>query len=350
MTMTSGAVLDATDTLMFREAEQSAAAVASMLAANRDEVRRLAARIRDTPPAMVITCARGSSDNAATYGRYLIETQLGIPTGSFGQSVASVYGADVALGGAVCLAISQSGASEDLLRATETARRGGAFVVAIVNTPGSPVTRIADMVLHLEAGPERSVAATKSYVTSLAMQAWLVAQIKGQVDLLGAVESLPDALARAWDLDWSPALDRLKARGNMYVLGRGPGLAAAQEAALKLKETSQIHAEGVSAAEVLHGPVALARPGFSTLIFSQDDATRDGTRETARKLVERGVDVMIAGASADGAIQLPTLEAHPEMQPILAMPPFYRMAAGLSVARGLDPDNPPHLSKVTRTI
>ncbi|MBO9717421.1 MAG: SIS domain-containing protein, partial [Pseudoxanthomonas sp.] len=226
-----------TDTLMHNEAAQAADVVAAQFARNRDTVAALAAQLRAAPPPFVATCARGSSDHAATYAKYLIETQLGVVTASLSPSIGSVYAAPLRLQGALFIAISQSGKSPDLLRNAEAAKAAGARVVALVNVEDSPLAQLADTVIPLGAGPEKSVAATKSYLASLAAIAQLVAHWKNDPALLAALDALPDALRNAWKQDWSPLTDGLVDAHNLFVLGRGLGLGAAQEAALKFKET-----------------------------------------------------------------------------------------------------------------
>jgi len=157
-------------------------------------------------------------------------------------------------------------------------------------------------------------------------------------------------LAKAWELDWSPAVDRLIKARDLYVIGRGIGFGGAQEAALKLKETCGLHAEAFSAAEVRHGPMALAKAGFPALILSQNDETCPGMHELVDALAASGADMLLAGFDDPRAVALPSLEAHPALQPILFLQSFYRMAEQLSRARGMDPDNPPHLRKVTETV
>jgi len=333
-------------TRMFQEAAEAPAVVARLMAANRDAARELGAQLRAESPKAVVTCARGSSDHAATYAKYLIETGTGVLTSSAALSVSSVYAAEPRLEGALAIAISQSGKSPDLLAAVEAAKQGGALVVALVNDEASPLATMADRLLPLHAGPEVSVAATKSYIAALAGLAQLVAAWTEDEALEAALERLPDALSQAWALDWSPAAERLKAARNLYVLGRGVGFGAAQEAALKFKETCGLHAEAFSAAEVLHGPMALVKPGFPVLIFAQEDQTQESVAELARDLAERGAEVMMAGADGD----LPTIASHPALEPILRIQGFYRMANALSILRGHNPDRPPHLNKVTETV
>jgi glucosamine--fructose-6-phosphate aminotransferase (isomerizing) len=248
------------------------------------------------------------------------------------------------------LAISQSGKSPDLLAAVQAAKAAGAFVIALVNVTDSPLAALADEVLPLHAGPELSVAATKSYIAALAAIVQLVAAWTGDEDLGAALPTLPALLAQAWALDWTPAVERLKLARNLYVLGRGVGFGIAQEAALKFKETCGLHAEAFSAAEVLHGPMALVKEGFPVLVFAQNDESRESVDAMAKGVAERGADVLLAGAGEVGAGALPALAAHPVIEPILMIQSFYRMANALSVARGYDPDSPPHLNKVTETV
>ena len=336
-------------TWMFREAAQAADVVGAQLAANRGPLATLAADLRRRPPAFVATCARGSSDHAATFGKALIETRLGLVTASVSPSVGSVYGVRQQLGDALFIAISQSGRSPDLLRNAEAAREAGARVVALVNVADSPLAALADVVVPLHAGPERSVAATKSYLASLSALLQLVSAWDAEPALADALDALPDALRAAWNCDWAPAREGLRQARNLFVLGRGPGLGAAQELALKFKETCGLHAEAYSAAEVKHGPMALVGAGFPVLMLAQPDDTGPGTRALADELRARGASVWLADAGGDADLPLPAAP-HPAFAPLLQVQAFYRMANALSLARGFDPDMPPHLNKVTETI
>lgn len=336
-----------TQTLMFQEAAQSASVIADQFAHNHAVVRALAEELRANPPPFVVTCARGSSDHAATYGKYLFETQLGLVTASASPSVGSVYQAPLQLRGALYLVISQSGKSPDLLRNAEAAKAGGARVVALVNVEDSPLAQLADTVIPLRAGAERSVAATKSYLASLAAILQLGAYWKNDPALIAALDALPAALTEAWACDWSAVTDGLVDATNLFVLGRGPGLAAAQEAALKFKETCGLHAEGYSSAEVKHGPMALVGAGFPVLAFAQPDETGAGTRAVAEEFAARGAQVWLTGEGGN----LPTATApHPLCAPLLAVQSFYRAINALALRRGHNPDLPPHLNKVTETV
>jgi glutamine---fructose-6-phosphate transaminase (isomerizing) len=334
---------------MFREAAEAAGVVRAQLERNRKTVQWLGGRLRDDAPRAVVTCARGSSDHAATFAKYLVETRAGVLTASAAPSVSSVYGARQDLAQCLFLALSQSGQSPDLVANALAAREAGARVVALVNDEGSPLALAADHCLPLCAGEEKSVAATKSYIASLAAIAHLVASWIQDAPLLAALDALPDQLERAWDLDWSAAVEQLVPASHLFVIARGVGLGVAQEAALKCKETCALHAESFSSAEVRHGPQALMRPGLPALFLAQDDDTRPGLEALAGEWAARGVGVIAAGCRVDGATELPALEADPALQPILLAQSFYRLANALAIARGHDPDRPPHLRKITET-
>jgi glucosamine--fructose-6-phosphate aminotransferase (isomerizing) len=334
---------------MFREAAEAAEAVARQEAAAAD-LERIGAELRRRSPRVVITCARGSSDHAATFAKYAIETRLGIPTSSAAPSVSSVYSAALRADGALCIAISQSGRSPDLLATVSSLKDAGARVLALVNDTASPLCDLADEVCPLAAGEERSVAATKSFIASLSAIARLIAEWTQDTQLAADLGTLPLLLSEAWELDWSPLVDVLTDARDLYVLGRGLGLGVAQEAALKLKETSQLHAEAFSTAELRHGPMALISQGFPALMFSQSDQTSGPVNEAAAALVERGGRVFVAGEEIPGAVSLPTIGSAPLLEPIVQIQSFYRAANALALARGLDPDNPPHLRKVTETL
>jgi glucosamine--fructose-6-phosphate aminotransferase (isomerizing) len=344
-------MIAATATKMYAEAQQTADVVAGQFAANAGIIDALVARLKQAPPRFIVTCARGSSDHAATYGKYLFETTLGLITASASPSVGSVYAIQPHLEGALFVAISQSGKSPDLVRNAEIAKAAGALVVALVNVEDSPLAKLADTVIPLRAGPENSVAATKSYLCSLAALLQLTARWSGDAALLKATDELPAALRAAWEQDWSPLVEGLKDAHNLFVVGRGLGLGAAQEAALKLKETCGLHAEAFSSAEVKHGPMAIVGPGFPVLAFAQDDDTGAGTVAVVEEFHKRGAPVWLArpGEHRDDALPMP-VSPHPACTPLLAVQSFYKAVNALAVARGHNPDVPPHLNKVTETV
>jgi glucosamine--fructose-6-phosphate aminotransferase (isomerizing) len=345
-----GAASEAAATLMFREAAEASAVVSRQLARNAEAMAALGRRLRELKPRAVVTCARGSSDHAATFARYLIETRAGVLTSSAAPSVSSVYAAQPRLQDAVCLAISQSGKSPDLLASAQAAKDAGGFLIALVNQEDSPLARMADALVPLDAGPERSVAATKSFIATLSAVIHLIAEWTQDAELSAALGGAPGLLERAWALDWTAAVQALEPASSLYVIGRGLGLGVAQEAALKFKETCGLHAEAFSSAEVRHGPMALVEGDFPVLVLAQDDETREGLAAFTADLAARGANVWAAGLEGSQARELPALQAHPVIAPMLLIESFYRMANALSLARGLDPDRPPHLAKVTRTL
>jgi glutamine---fructose-6-phosphate transaminase (isomerizing) len=338
-------------TQMFAEAAEASAVVARQQAQNAALMTDLAQRLRRLNPQIVFTCARGSSDHAATFAKYLFETRLRVPTISQAPSISSIYGgALLHMQGQPFILISQSGKSPDLLLSAEAARKAGALVIAFVNNEDSPLAKLAEIVVPLHAGPETSVAATKSYLATLAAFAHLAAEWSGDAELQSASEPLPAALATAWAADWSAGVDLLTDAQSMFVLGRGMTLSIAQEAALKFKETSGIHAEAFSIAEVAHGPMALVKPGFPLLVFPPFDKAAAGLDAIIAQFVGRGAKIAVAGGGYDGTTALPLASGlHPVTGPIAMAQSFYALVNALSVRRGYDPDHPPLLNKVTET-
>jgi glutamine---fructose-6-phosphate transaminase (isomerizing) len=335
---------------MAREAAEAGAAARRQLARCRDGFAELGARLRRHPPRFVVTCARGSSDHAASYGKYLIETELGRAVASVGPSIASVYRRQpLALGDALFIAVSQSGKSPDLLRLTEAARASGALVVGFINDERAPLAALCDVALPLCAGAETAVAATKSFLLSGLAFLQLVAHWAGDAALADAAAELPGALDAASRLDWWPQLAPLAGATSLYTVGRGTGLGAALEIALKLKETCRLHAEAFSAAELLHGPLALIDRGFPVLAVGQDDDSAATTRAVIARLIELGADVS-STLDAPGAARLPTLATAPAIAPLCQVQSFYLAVHRLAAARRLDPDAPAHLGKVTETV
>jgi glutamine---fructose-6-phosphate transaminase (isomerizing) len=336
-------------TAMFKEAAAAAAALRAQAQANAVALSEIGRALRARPPRAVVTCARGSSDHAATFAKYLIETRAGVLTASAAPSITSVYDASPDLRGCLFLAISQSGRSPDLVASARTAAAQGAMTLGLVNADDSPLAAACHYCLPLHAGAEHSVAATKSYIAALGAVVALVAEWTADSALRTALEAAPAQLEAAWELDWNAALPQLKDAAHVYVIGRGLGLAVAQELALKCKETAGLHAEAFSAAEVRHGPQALLDDGFGALLLAQHDATLPGVRALGAELVARGVRVLAAGVAIPGGITLPTITTDPVIEPLLLAQSGYRLIATAAVARGHDPDRPPFLAKVTET-
>jgi glucosamine--fructose-6-phosphate aminotransferase (isomerizing) len=311
-------------------------------------IERVAAR----RPRLVMTCARGSSTHAAKFAKHMFERYLGIPVAAAAPNIATQYRRSLDLDGQLFLSISQSGRSDDLVETTMMARNAGALTVSLVNDAASPLAYASELVLPLGAGPELSVAATKSFVASLAALLRIVAAWTDDPQLREAYARLPDRLAAAAALDWSAALPPLTLANSVATIGRGPTFAIAYEAALKLKETCELHAEAFSAAEFRHGPIALVSADYPVLIFPPHDEAGSGFSDLVKELHRIGGCVLVAGSGSatKESGQLPTLTAQqPEADAICLIVSFYQLLAKLAEGRGKNADQPRHLQKVTRT-
>ncbi len=306
----------------------------------------LVACLARRPPQLVVTCARGSSAHAATFAKHLIELYLGIPVTAAAPSIASVYHRQLRLKDQLFLAISQSGSSEDLVESAAMARAAGALTAALVNTPQSPLAVACDVVLPMAAGPELSIAATKSFVASLAALLRLTALWAADGGLRSAVDRLPERVAAAGALDWSAALDVLAPAASLITIGRGPTLAIACEAALKLKEVANLHAEAFSGAEFRHGPMALVGARYPIFVLMPSDAAEAGMRRLVADLGGKGAALVVAGPG--GSLPVPAPD-HPATDAVCLIQGFYAMLVRLAARLGIDPDRPRHLEKVTRT-
>ena len=339
--------------LMRAEAEQAPALTQAALHHDAALYAALGSTLRNTPPAFVATVARGSSDHAAAYAASLIGILTGLVTATLPPSLVTRYGAQMKLQSALVLGISQSGASPDLVQVMTAARQAGAARVAVVNAADSRLAAEAQWILPQRAGAEHAVAATKSFILTLVALARLLLAWTEDPALAVALPYLPDRLNAALACDWSAALPLLaSADRGAFVVGRGPVLAIAQEAALKLKETSWMHAEAVSAAEIQHGPKAVADAGFPVLALALDDPGGADTRSLAAGLSAAGVPVLLAahtGGTTGMHLPLPP-PLHPLLDAIPAALAFYLFAEALARTRGLDPDSPRGLRKVTETV
>ncbi|MEM9779460.1 MAG: SIS domain-containing protein [Pseudomonadota bacterium] len=336
---------------MYREVREIPEAVDRLLNAGGGAIQSAAAALRERDPAFLVSVARGSSDHVATYFKYASELLLGLPVASVGPSVASVYKRPLKLGQGACIAISQSGQSPDIVEMMRMAQASGAPTVAITNDATSRLAAVSDHTLELHAGPELSVAATKTFVTSAVCALWLLAEWAEDHALLTALHRLPEALQHAVALDWSAVGGAVRDDASLYCLGRGPSYAMSNEAALKFKEVCQIHAESYSSAEVLHGPVSIVGEAFPVLALTGQDAAEPVLTQVADKIAGKGASVFVTSDTARVAHALPAVRTgHPLTDPITLIASFYTLVEGLAVARGMDPDAPRHLNKVTETV
>ncbi|HEY4202139.1 MAG TPA: SIS domain-containing protein [Devosiaceae bacterium] len=338
-------------TYMRSEIEEIPEATRRFLSGSRAALVAAGAALRDKDPVMVATIARGSSDHASLFLKYAIELVAGLPVASVGPSIMSIYGRELKLQRAVAIAISQSGKSPDIVAMTGSARDNGALTVAITNTPGSPVTAVSDVTIDLYSGTEKSVAATKTFVASVVAGLALLGHWTEDKALLTSLDGLPSIFEQAIAADWSPLLHALDGHQSLYVLGRGPALAVAAEAALKFKETCGIHAEGYSSAEVMHGPVRIVEAGYPILAFAARDAAETSTADMAHKLAGQGAMAYVTSNLPGTATALPfAATGHPITDALTLIVSFYSFVEALARHRGFDPDRPPNLNKVTETV
>lgn len=347
--------MTAPTTLMAAETRQIGQTLRRQLSGQAAVLAELAGRLRAGPPPLVVTCARGSSDHAASFGKYVIEPRLGVMVASHAPSTSSLFATRLrGLEGALFIAISQSGRSPDILDSIRLAKEAGAVTVALVNDESSPAASLADHVLPILAGPEQAVAATKScagaMLSLVSLTAALMPPGEARTALETALAAAPDVLDAAAEADWSAGVAALQSASSLFTLGRGLTFGVAMEAALKLKETCGLHAEGFSSAEVRHGPMALVGPDFPVLAFPPADLSAAGMAPLIEEFAARQGPVLVAGSSMPAGLALPVPPPlHPLIDPVVQLTCFYRLAEQLSLARGHNPDAPPYLAKVTRT-
>ncbi|RFU14136.1 SIS domain-containing protein [Rhodobacteraceae bacterium W635] len=338
-------------TQMRREIEEIPRAVERLITDGSAEIARIAEAARAADPGVVATVARGSSDHACTFLKYACELELGLPVASIGPSVASIYGARLRLADGLCLSVSQSGRSPDIVAMARAARDGGALSVAVTNDASSPLADASEHTIDIHAGPERSVAATKTFITSVVSTLMLLAHWTADRTLLAALHDLPEALEGACALDWPELRAAIGEHQSLFTLGRGPSWAISNEAALKFKETCQIHAESYSAAEVLHGPVSIVEEGFPVLCLAAADAAEASVLSVADQLTDKGARVFVTSDMPGKATALPHVRTrHYLTDPITLAVSFYAMVERVAADRGIDPDTPRHLLKVTETV
>jgi glutamine---fructose-6-phosphate transaminase (isomerizing) len=332
---------------MAREIYATPAVVERQKDALSCSLRDLLVHLRRRPPAVMVTCARGSSAHAATFGKHLIERYLGLPVAVAAPNIASVYKLSLRLRGQLVLTISQSGRSDDLIAYAASARRSGALTVAITNHPDAPLAKACDIPLPIGAGPEHSIAATKTFVATAVALMRLAAAWAGDAALRAAISRLPERLELASALEWGAAAEVLSHVTRLATIGRGPTLAIAREAALKLKEVCNLHTEAFSGAEFLHGPIALVEPRYPVLMFVPGDAAAHGMRELARDLASKKAALLIADAAAGGLPVLPADQA--EADALCLIQSFYATMLTLADRLDIDVDKPRNLQKITRT-
>ena len=324
--------------------------VAAQAQALDEVIEALTVELRARRPVVALTVARGSSDHAANYLSYLTMKRLGVPVVSLPPSLVTMHQAPLAVVEQPVFALSQSGASPDLVETISALQRARAITAALVNHTDSALARTCRFVIPLLAGEERSVAATKTFIAQLAAAARIVGRWQQDASLLAALAALPEDLRQALSHDWARAFAILTQSERAMVVGRGLGWSVALEAALKLKETSGIQAEAFSSAEIRHGPLALVEKAYPVIVFALRGPEQAGMLDLARDLRTKGARViLVAPAGVDGCDLPVEVTGHQDLDPIAAILSFYLVAEQVARARGRNPDEPHHLQKVTHT-
>ncbi|WP_435126281.1 SIS domain-containing protein [Actinacidiphila sp. bgisy144] len=339
--------------IMFGEMAEQPEVLRRVLDEAAPQVRRTARRIADRRPRFVLLSARGTSDHAALYAKYLIEVELGLPCGLTSMSTVTAYGASPRLADVLLISVSQSGGSPDLVATTRAAREAGAITLAVTNNPDSPLAEVAEFHLDMLAGPEKALPATKTYTAELLVLYLFVRGLRGDA---GAADALPDLAREVLDrsAEVSALAGRYRFAERMVLTSRGYGYPTAKEAALKLMETSYIPALAYSGADLLHGPLAMVDNISPVIAIVPEGPGGRALQPVLDRLRGRGADLVVVGPrvhvrAASGGFVLPTRELPEALQPILEILPLQRLAYEVAVARGQDPDAPRALAKVTKT-
>jgi glutamine---fructose-6-phosphate transaminase (isomerizing) len=343
---------------LLAEIREQPAALARLLG-HAQEYSAVARRMRERGPRAIRLVGHGSSDNAASYGVYAFGLLPGWTALRDSISLSVYYGAELDVARSCVVALSQSGRTPDVVEYAQKARRHGAFTVALTNDPASALADVCEAVLPLGAGAEHAVAATKTYTTQVAALALLAGSAAGDGARLAAgirttaelmSELLPELELRVSELAVSLAFV-----GRMFVIGRGPEFATAREISLKLLETCRVAAEPLTATGFAHGPVAALDGMFPVWAIASDDASLDAVREAAARVRGAGATLIASGPAADrleGAAHVLSVPTPPIslLTPLLSVVPGQMLAWALAQAKGLDPDRPVGLSKVTLAL
>jgi glucosamine--fructose-6-phosphate aminotransferase (isomerizing) len=315
-----------------------------------DEIAELIRSVAPEPLNGITMVARGSSDHAAVYGRYLLEVATGKPVSLAAPSIQTLYARDVDYRGQLVVAVSQSGATPEIVQTLRALQDGGGSGVAITNDPHSGLARAAGESIDLKMGEERAVPATKTVSGQFATLAMIAAALGDVPFSLADLELLPEWVQAVLD-DPGPPAAAAKALGDasrLIVVARGYLFAAALETALKLKETCSVFADGYSAADLRHGPIAAVTRGLPVVAMCTDGPARSDVESLVEQLRAREASVLVVGSGAQADVPLP--RAMPEaLAPIVAVVRGQQLAYELALRLGFDPDSPEGLTKVTAT-
>jgi glucosamine--fructose-6-phosphate aminotransferase (isomerizing) len=342
---------------LYDEIHEQPQVVERLIHDEQGSVAQIAGELRRRPIRHVLIAARGTSDNAATYGKYLFGNILRLPVALAAPSLYTVYHTPPRTGTEVLvIGISQSGESPDIVSVVEEARHHGASTLAITNELDSPLARVAEYGIACRAGPEKSVAASKTYTAQLTALALLAAHWSGEADRKSELQLLPDAVQKTLALGdiVRAGVERYRYMETAFVLGRGYNYATAFEIALKLKELSYILIEAYSSADFLHGPIAVIEHGFPAILIAPSSAVYSDMLAMARELCDKGAELIVISDRKEALelavtpLQMP-LTVPEWLSPIVCVIPGQLFAHHLTVAKGYDPDHPRGLRKVTLT-
>lgn len=342
---------------MLKEIKSQPAALSKMLDAELKKATAIGKAAAARNPSFFMLAARGSSDNAALYGKYLFEMRAKAPTVLAAPSEFTVYKSPPKLKGGVVIGISQSGQAPDIIETLAEARRQGAFTVAVTNTAGAPICDAADETIFLHAGKEKGLAATKTYTTQLLAMMMFSAAYSGDSKLMDELKSIPDMMEKtlAVESEARDLCERYRYMEHCVMIGRGYNYSTVKEAALKLMETCYVVAQPFSTADFMHGPIAIAGTGFPTFVVAPEGRMRKQLDELCGSLAEKGLETIVvspSGRKTAGAVKCLRVPAgiNEILSPLAYIVPFQFLAHFLSGAKGLDPDHPRFLKKVTRTL
>ncbi|MGW1917288.1 SIS domain-containing protein [Streptomyces sp. NPDC002076] len=340
--------------VMSAEMAEQPAVLRRLLEQGAPEIHRIADLIEARAPRFVLLTARGTSDHAALYAKYLVEVMLGKPAGLTSMSTTTAYGARQALTDTLVITVSQSGGSPDLVASTRAAREAGAITLAVTNNPGSPLDEAAEFHIDVKAGPERALPATKTYTAELLALYLFVERLRGGDGAAAkALPELAEQILARWD-EVARLAARYRFAERLILTSRGYGYATAKEAALKLMETSYIPALAFSGADLLHGPLAMVDNVSPIIAVVSEGRGGEALQPVLDRLRQRGADLVVIGDrnevdAASAGFVLPTSGVPEELQPILQILPLQMLAYEVTMARGQDPDAPRALAKVTET-
>jgi glutamine---fructose-6-phosphate transaminase (isomerizing) len=342
--------------LMLTEMHEQPDWVERAIQSERGNVSQLAAAVRENDVRFVVIAARGTSDNAATYAKYLFEIVTGMPVALAAPSVYTLYDAHLRLGNTLVIGISQSGQGTDVVQALSAARSAGALTACITNSADSPITQVSDHVLLCHAGEEKAIAATKTYTTALAVVALLVGVLADHRELLNGLQRIPKLMRETFTIEEDVArmVERYRYMEECAVLARGVNQPTALEAALKMTETCYLVAKPYSGADFLHGPIAMVDEGFPCFLYAPEGRAYASMLELALKIRERNGEMIVVAKEqeildlAAAPVQMPvsTMEL---LSPLVYILPGQLFAYYLAKSRGGDPDHPRGLTKVTLT-